>query len=87
MQAIGACYIPLDPMYPAQRLSIIIADAKPKWVIDTDAVALSCELSEQCQRLVLDDPEMQKVLSGCSKALYQTRRSSSDLAIYFSLSF
>ncbi|MBQ4862211.1 non-ribosomal peptide synthase/polyketide synthase [Pseudoalteromonas sp. MMG013] len=29
----GAAYVPLDPDYPAQRLTYILDDAKPEWVL------------------------------------------------------
>ncbi|MFC3891211.1 amino acid adenylation domain-containing protein [Lentzea rhizosphaerae] len=35
----GAAYVPLDPAHPAERIATVLADARPRLVIDADVVA------------------------------------------------
>ncbi|HEX7817151.1 amino acid adenylation domain-containing protein, partial [Dyella sp.] len=37
----GAAYLPLDPAYPADRLAFMLADAQPRLIVSTQALAAS----------------------------------------------
>ncbi|MEU8501937.1 non-ribosomal peptide synthetase [Streptomyces lavendulae] len=49
----GGAYLPLDPDYPAERLSFMLADARPVLLLRTSSVA---PLDAGPAELVLDDP-------------------------------
>jgi amino acid adenylation domain-containing protein len=49
----GGCYVPLDPSYPHQRLTFMLADCQAKVLITTDAVA--GQLPSHPQTLLMDD--------------------------------
>lgn len=51
----GAAYLPLDPDYPAGRLSFMIQDAKPVCIV-TNAT-ITAWLPNHLPHLVLDDPQ------------------------------
>src|SRR6202011_4940721 len=51
----GAAYLPLYPDYPADRLAVMLADAKPVCLITSNAIAQ--RLPEAGPRLVLDHPD------------------------------
>jgi pristinamycin I synthase-3/4 len=54
----GATYLPMDPEYPSERLNFIIQDAKPTYLITTQAVIQNLPISiKSIPRLCLDDPE------------------------------
>ncbi|MEZ5151350.1 amino acid adenylation domain-containing protein [Rhodococcus zopfii] len=56
----GGAYLPLDPSYPADRLRHMIADAAPRVVMTTAAVAAALgEVLDGVDVLVLDDPAVQ----------------------------
>jgi nonribosomal peptide synthetase DhbF len=57
----GAAYLPLDPDYPADRLAFMLADARPVCLITSDAIAQ--RLPGDAPRLVLDDPDIEGVLT------------------------
>ncbi|WP_321473485.1 non-ribosomal peptide synthetase [uncultured Paludibaculum sp.] len=57
----GAAYLPVDPEYPPERLSLMLADAEPAAVIATASVASS--LPPDTAVLVLDAPETVTELS------------------------
>lgn len=48
----GAAYLPLDPQYPGDRLTAMLADAAPACVLTEDAVAADLPVTGLC----LDDP-------------------------------
>ncbi|SNT45953.1 non-ribosomal peptide synthase/polyketide synthase [Actinacidiphila glaucinigra] len=50
----GAAYVPIDPEYPAERVSYVLRDAKPALVVTTREVG--GVLPEGVARVVLDDP-------------------------------
>ena len=54
----GAAYIPLDPDYPAERLRFMLADAAPRAVITTAALAERELLGTGLAPLVLDQAEL-----------------------------
>jgi amino acid adenylation domain-containing protein/non-ribosomal peptide synthase protein (TIGR01720 family) len=56
----GAAYLPLDPEYPASRLSWMLADARPVAVITRDR--LRGHLPENVNRVDLDSPKIQSAL-------------------------
>ncbi|WP_269584125.1 non-ribosomal peptide synthetase [Roseibium sp. Sym1] len=49
----GACYMPLDPAYPDQRLTDMLADAAPDLILAEPAVAGVVEAAGQTDRSVL----------------------------------
>ncbi|MEU0088952.1 condensation domain-containing protein, partial [Streptomyces sp. NPDC006274] len=51
----GAAYVPMDPDYPADRLSYMVADASPVLVATTSSVDLSAVESGGVPWLVLDE--------------------------------
>ncbi|MFJ7640435.1 amino acid adenylation domain-containing protein [Peribacillus sp. NPDC097225] len=52
----GAAYLPLDPEYPIDRLSFMLQDAKPSYVLTSSSVATSLPNLHDIQQIVLDDP-------------------------------
>jgi nonribosomal peptide synthetase DhbF len=52
----GAAYLPLDPDYPAQRLALMLADARPDCVVTISALAEQLP-GDPARQLVLDAPE------------------------------
>ncbi|MFE0673058.1 amino acid adenylation domain-containing protein [Streptomyces sp. NPDC058867] len=50
----GAAYLPLELDHPAERLSLMLADARPLLLLSTSAVSRT--LSGDTPRLLLDDP-------------------------------
>jgi nonribosomal peptide synthetase DhbF len=57
----GAAYLPLDPDYPADRLTFMLADARPVCLVTSEAIVQ--RLPENAPRLVLDDPDIAAVLA------------------------
>ncbi|HVK93232.1 MAG TPA: amino acid adenylation domain-containing protein, partial [Noviherbaspirillum sp.] len=53
----GACYVPLDPQYPAAYLLRILDDAQPQWVLTRAALCAQLDLP-QAALLCLDDPAL-----------------------------
>ena len=51
----GAAYVPLDPDYPAERLAFMLADARPKAVVTTTALAAGGLFADGATPLVLLD--------------------------------
>ncbi|MBK3570892.1 non-ribosomal peptide synthetase, partial [Streptomyces sp. MBT62] len=51
----GAAYLPLELDHPADRLSLMLADANPLLLLSTTAV--SATLNGEMTRVLLDDPE------------------------------
>ncbi|MEU5210162.1 amino acid adenylation domain-containing protein [Streptomyces sp. NPDC020742] len=52
----GACYLPVDPEYPADRLSFMLADTAPVLLLTTTETARDLP-DTATARLVLDDPD------------------------------
>ncbi|MEU9993556.1 amino acid adenylation domain-containing protein [Streptomyces sp. NPDC048045] len=62
----GAGYLPLDPAYPADRLSYMVADARPSLLITTGAAAgATADAAPGVPRLVLDEPAEQAAVAAC----------------------
>ncbi|MFG1670714.1 amino acid adenylation domain-containing protein [Streptomyces sp. Y7] len=60
----GAAYLPVDPGYPADRVSVMLDDAAPVCVLTS--LSVPAELfPAHLARLVLDDPEVADRLSEC----------------------
>ncbi len=57
----GAAYVPVDPGYPAERISFMLADARAVLALTTGGLAGS--LPGVVTRLVLDDPALSEVIS------------------------
>ncbi|MFB6721417.1 amino acid adenylation domain-containing protein [Kribbella sp. NPDC056345] len=67
----GAAYLPLELDHPADRLSLMLADARPLLLLSTTAV--SATLDGDMQRVLLDDSAVQSELAGLSDAPVQRR--------------
>ncbi|WP_328869582.1 amino acid adenylation domain-containing protein [Streptomyces sp. NBC_00287] len=50
----GAAYLPLELDHPAERLSLMLADARPLLLLTTEAVSRT--LTDDTPRVLLDDP-------------------------------
>ncbi len=50
----GAAYLPLDPEFPADRISYMLEDAKPSCIITTEEIAASLPDDMAVPELVLD---------------------------------
>ncbi|MFI5885736.1 non-ribosomal peptide synthase/polyketide synthase [Streptomyces sp. NPDC051554] len=57
----GAAYLPLELDHPADRLSLMLADARPLLLLSTTAV--SATLDGEMTRVLLDDPEIKGELA------------------------
>ncbi|MFJ5262396.1 amino acid adenylation domain-containing protein [Streptomyces sp. NPDC088387] len=60
----GAAYLPLELDHPAERLSSMLADARPLILLSTEAV--SRKLTGDTPRVLLDDPQVAAELAGVS---------------------
>ncbi|WP_344146518.1 amino acid adenylation domain-containing protein [Kribbella yunnanensis] len=60
----GAAYLPLELDHPADRLSLMLADARPLLLLSTTAV--SATLDGDMGRVLLDEPAVQSELAGLS---------------------
>ncbi|WP_416722721.1 non-ribosomal peptide synthetase DhbF [Bacillus stercoris] len=58
----GAAYLPLDPEFPADRISYMLEDAKPSCIITTEEIAASLPDDLAVPELVLDQAVTQEVL-------------------------
>ncbi|MBX9398208.1 amino acid adenylation domain-containing protein [Streptomyces sp. TRM72054] len=58
----GAAYLPLELDHPAERLSLMLADARPLLLLSTKAV--SGTLTGDTPHVLLDDPEVAAELAG-----------------------
>ena len=72
----GGAYIPLDPMYPPDRLEFMISDARPR-VLLTHAKHLDVVPPDVSATMVLDEPG---VLDGASEENPPTTAGPDDLA-------
>ncbi|MFF3754670.1 amino acid adenylation domain-containing protein [Streptomyces sp. NPDC002018] len=60
----GAAYLPLELDYPADRLALMLADAKPLLLLSTTEV--SATLEGEVPRVLLDDPAVDAELAALS---------------------
>ncbi|MGH3918222.1 MAG: amino acid adenylation domain-containing protein, partial [Pseudonocardiaceae bacterium] len=60
----GSAYLPIDPSYPAERIALMFADAKPPLVLTTSEVADRLPAVAGVDRLVLDGTEAAEGLAG-----------------------
>ncbi|MEO3977979.1 amino acid adenylation domain-containing protein [Streptomyces sp. CAU 1734] len=58
----GAAYLPLELDHPADRLSLMLADARPLLLLSTTAVSATLECA--APRVLLDDPAVAAELAG-----------------------
>ncbi|WP_328952343.1 amino acid adenylation domain-containing protein (plasmid) [Streptomyces sp. NBC_00184] len=63
----GAAYVPVDPEYPAARITYLLDDARPVLTV-TDARTLGRLPDGAAGRLVLDEPETAAVVASCPTA-------------------
>ena len=56
----GAAYVPLDPAYPAERLQVMLNDARPACTITTSELA--SKFPDAGRLLVIDDVGIQQIL-------------------------
>jgi non-ribosomal peptide synthetase component F len=62
----GAGYLPVDPDYPGARIGFLLQDAQPALLL-TDTQTIGCVPEDNATpRLVLDDPEIVKMLDDCA---------------------
>ncbi|HSZ30897.1 MAG TPA: amino acid adenylation domain-containing protein, partial [Pseudonocardiaceae bacterium] len=63
----GAAYLPIDPVYPAERIEFMLSDTRPVVVVTTTGVdnGLS-EVAPTVPRLLLDDPHTVAALADCA---------------------
>ncbi|MGY1502800.1 amino acid adenylation domain-containing protein [Streptomyces sp. QTS52] len=59
----GAAYLPIDTAYPAERIALMLADARPSAVLTTSALLGSLPAADRTPRVVLDAPTTVKELS------------------------
>ncbi len=74
----GAAYLPVDPDYPAERISFMLADARPALVLCSTATAallgqVTGEGADGVRPVVLDDPATAAVIAGGDPAAAQPR--------------
>ncbi|MDO8226528.1 amino acid adenylation domain-containing protein [Bacillus cabrialesii] len=58
----GAAYLPLDPEFPADRISYMLEDAKPSCIITTEEIAARLPDNLTVPQLVLDQSFTQEVV-------------------------
>ncbi|APH66019.1 non-ribosomal peptide synthetase [Bacillus sp. LR_5] len=58
----GAAYLPLDPEFPADRISYMLEDAKPSCIITTEEIATRLPDDLSIPQLVLDQTVTQEVV-------------------------
>ncbi len=67
----GAAYLPVDPDYPAERISFMLADARPALVLCSTATAallgqLAGDGADGVRPVVLDDPATMAAIAACA---------------------
>ncbi|WP_420312375.1 non-ribosomal peptide synthase/polyketide synthase [Streptomyces sp. YS-B37] len=67
----GSAYLPLELDHPADRLSLMLADARPLLLLSTSAV--SATLDGEMDRVLLDTPEVKGELAALSDAPVRLR--------------
>ncbi|MCF1598956.1 non-ribosomal peptide synthetase, partial [Streptomyces muensis] len=58
----GAAYLPVDPDYPADRISFMLADTEPALLVSTRELAAALP-DHGTPRILLDDPELTDALA------------------------
>ncbi|WP_286058036.1 non-ribosomal peptide synthetase [Bacillus mojavensis] len=58
----GAAYLPLDPEFPADRISYMLKDAKPSCMITTEEIAATLPDDITAPQLVLDQPVTKEIV-------------------------
>jgi amino acid adenylation domain-containing protein len=61
----GAAFLPIDPEYPGERISYILADARPSIILTTQRLASGLAGLIGRDPLVLDRPEVAAALERC----------------------
>ncbi|MFE2979167.1 amino acid adenylation domain-containing protein [Streptomyces sp. NPDC059258] len=61
----GGTYLPLDPEYPAERLSFMLSDAAPTVVVTDEKISAGLPPSRYAH-LVIDDPDVAAEISAAS---------------------
>ncbi|MCX4809470.1 non-ribosomal peptide synthase/polyketide synthase [Streptomyces sp. NBC_01239] len=67
----GSAYLPLELDHPADRLSLMLADARPLLLLSTSAVSVT--LDGEMARVLLDTPEVKEELAALSDAPVRLR--------------
>ncbi|MEV6121631.1 amino acid adenylation domain-containing protein [Streptomyces sp. NPDC052077] len=60
----GGAYLPLDPGYPAARLTLMAEDARPVLLLTDTATAPALPGTADAPRLLLDAPETRRAVAG-----------------------
>ncbi|MES2733434.1 MAG: non-ribosomal peptide synthase/polyketide synthase [Bacteroidota bacterium] len=71
----GAAYLPIDPSYPAERLTYLLEDSQAQWLITTSTVEIAG--SDTLQRIELDT--QQEAIHTFSEAALPIQVNPSDL--------
>lgn len=53
----GACYVPIDPSYPAERIEHILRDSQAQWVVTHSALLHDLPQAGQSRALLIDSTE------------------------------
>jgi amino acid adenylation domain-containing protein len=64
----GAAYLPVDPVYPPARISFMLHDAQPAFLLTNSPTEGGLPDTGLTARLVLDDPDTIELLAGCVDA-------------------
>ncbi|MGH3786896.1 MAG: non-ribosomal peptide synthetase, partial [Pseudonocardiaceae bacterium] len=59
----GAAFLPVDPAYPAERIALMLADARPVSVLTRRDVAAVVPGADDVSVLVVDEPEVRSELA------------------------
>ncbi|UOB81277.1 non-ribosomal peptide synthetase DhbF [Bacillus sp. ZJS3] len=62
----GAAYLPIDPEYPAERISYIVNDAKPACIITHSSVTSTLFIENDMKKIELDREETEQALKAYS---------------------
>ncbi|MER5556994.1 amino acid adenylation domain-containing protein [Streptomyces sp. NPDC002506] len=61
----GGTYLPLDPEYPAERLSFMLSDAAPTVLVTDEKISAGLPRSG-CAHLVIDEPDVAEEIAAAS---------------------
>ncbi|MFF2546331.1 amino acid adenylation domain-containing protein [Kitasatospora sp. NPDC058063] len=70
----GAAYLPVDPDYPAERINLLLTDARPTLLLTTTAVHDRLPADLPVPHLLLDDPGLAPRLAECPAGPPAVRR-------------